>query len=414
MRIAMLTNNYKPFLGGVPVSVDRLAASLRKRGHTVTVFAPEYDSCEPEQDVYRYKVNKKKLENGMVVPALYDKRVYEHFRGNKYDLIHIHHPMLIGYTGIRIANRQGIPVALTYHTRYEQYIHYILPFADKRDKGKLGGLVVRLASRIVTLHNRIVTNLCDMVIAPTPLIRDFLSENGTKSNIAVLPTGLGSGDFEFDEGEVSRIRREYAGDKRYLFCCVARLEKEKNISFLLEALKLLKDMTGDVFKIMLIGDGSHRETLEKEIVSLGLRDNVTLCGVIPNAELSNYYRASDMFLFSSRSETQGIVLLEAMAAGLPVVAVDASGVCDIVKDGYNGRKTKPDAAEFAAAVAEILQDEAMGRRMSNLAEITADKYTADKIAAAAESLYESLIYEKAHSGQPLRWGARFPGRSSFR
>lgn len=393
MRIAMLTNNYKPVVGGVPISIHRLATSLRNRGHEISIFAPHCDDEVPEFGVIRYRSRKSALDNGMVIPDLTDNTIDRHFSFMRFDAIHVHHPMMIGYTALALSRKYNIPMAFTYHTRYEQYLHYIAPYQALQKLGALGKPLCGLIGNAVPVHNRIFSNACDVVFAPTPMIRDYLVDHGTISPIVVLPTGLGEEDFAWDEDKAAALRSRYLDGKKHLLCSVARLEKEKNISFLLRALARYKEQAGS-FSMLFLGEGTQKEALHREAADLGIGDDVHFLGNIPHEEISSYYRACDLFLFASKSETQGIVLLEGMAAGLPVVAVEASGVCDAVQNGYNGWMTPEDETAYRDRLRMVLSEPALLTRMSAAAGETAKRCTADAMAASAEANYQWMIMER--------------------
>ena len=208
MKIAMMTNNYKPFVAGVPVSIERLAGSLRALGHEVVVFAPSYAGQEPEEDVVRYKALIKGVAGGFSVPDSLDLEIERRFKEGNFDLIHVHHPMMIGTTARYLSWKYHVPMVFTYHTRYEQYLHYI-------------GLS-RL-KRIMPAYIRSYTKHCDMVIAPTPVMKDYLEQIQPGADVRVLPTGLLDESFFPDGVRAAFLRKELAGNKKYLFCTVARL-----------------------------------------------------------------------------------------------------------------------------------------------------------------------------------------------
>lgn len=394
MRIAMMTNNYKPVVGGVPVSVERLSAALRERGHEVTIFAPHHPEEQEEFGVVRFRSRKHFLENGMVIPAIFDQTIEACFQLTQFDVIHVHHPMIIGYMALYLANKYDIPLAFTYHTRYEQYLHYIKLYDQLQKKGESMKVGCKAMRKAITVHNRLFTNACDLVFAPTPLMRSYLHEHGTIRPVVVMPTGLGDEDFVCREGVSAELRSQYSEGRSYLFCCVARLEKEKSLSFLLRSLAIYKQQKGDCFRFLLIGEGTERQALEQEAEALGMTDNVIFTGAVPRSALSDYYRACDLFLFSSTSETQGIVLLEGMAAGLPVVAVEASGVCDVVVNGVNGWMTPADASIFADRIDGVLSDADTFVNMGRAAVETAYGCTAFHMAATAEESYEWMCDQR--------------------
>jgi 1,2-diacylglycerol 3-alpha-glucosyltransferase len=404
MRIAMLTNNYKPFVGGVPISIERLTNGLRSLGHEVYVFAPSYLNEVDEPYVIRYHSRKKKLQGEYVVPDIFDPIIEEVFYAISFDIIHVHHPVLMGYIACHLGRKYRIPVVFTYHTRYEQYLHYFLPKdnyynpvnksrnASFRTLGKK--FIYKGSEKIVKLHNRIFTNQCDLIFAPTPSIKQYLKEHGTSTEVVVMPTGLAGREFEYVQDEVENIRKQYLDGKDYLFCTVSRLEEEKNIEFILEGLTLLKEKLGGGFRTLIIGEGTLKGKLSKKSIELGLADNVTFCGCIPQEELSNYYHACDLFLFASQTETQGIVLLEAMAAGLPIVAVEASGVRDVVEYRKNGYMTEEDIDQWEEKIELILNNKELYKQMKQEAIKVAKQYLAVQIAKNAEQYYENALLSK--------------------
>lgn len=401
MRIAMLTNNYKPFVGGVPISIERLAGGLRSLGHEVYIFAPSYEGETEEPYVVRYRSRKKKLKGEYVVPDIFDPKIEEVFSAISFDLIHVHHPMLMGYTAQYFSKKYHIPIVFTYHTRYEQYLHYILPVEKWSKSGRRvhntpfrsleKKLIFHGSEKLVTIHNRIFTNQCDLVFAPTPSIKEYLMEHGTNTEVEIIPTGLSGKEFEFNKGRVKEIRKRYLDREKYLFCTVSRLEKEKNIEFILEGVKLLKSRYGDCFRLLVIGDGSLREELTERVNELELKKNVFFCGMIPHEELTDYYHACDLFLFASQSETQGIVLLEAMAAGLPVIAVKGSGVNDVVKDGRNGFMTEKDINQWEEKLEKVLKSKHLYANMKQEALIVAKQYLAVQVAKSVEHYYRNVL-----------------------
>lgn len=381
MRIAMMTNNYKPFVGGVPISIERLTESLRKAGHEVVVFAPTYENMEEEAGVVRYRSLIKSVCKGAAVPDGLDPVIERTFRAGNFDVIHVHHPMVIGWTALYLSQKYHVPVVFTYHTRYEQYLHY-LGMSCMKD--------------VMPAYIRGFAAKCDGVIAPTPGMKEYLERIEVETPVSVLPTGIADDGFLPEEETVRSLRKKLVGDRTYLFCTVARLAKEKNLEFLLESLSLRKRQGNADFKLVLVGEGPEGENLKKYAKRLGMEEEIIFAGKVPNREVKNYCAAADLFLFSSTSETQGIVSLEAMAAGTPVLAVDATGTGDIVKNGKNGYLVKESVVDFAEKLDQILKgglEEMLCLRAG--AKATARVYGEDAIAAEAILCYRSAV--------ELRW-----------
>lgn len=381
MRIAMFTNNYKPYIGGVPISIERLAEALRAQGHMVWVFAPSYKEQEEEPYVIRYPSLPLSVV-GAPVPNVLTKLFAQKIEELRIDVIHVHHPALVGNVALALKRRLNIPVVFTYHTRYEEYLHYITGLKQ-----------IEAHTGIMEKYLRYFCTRCDLLAAPTPGLRDYLQKKEFGTPIAVLPTGIPAESFLPDQGRAEHIRKAYLGAADHMFCTVSRLAKEKNIYFQLEGLACLKRLLqkeGKTFKHLMIGDGPERRSFQKRVQELGLEKEIVFVGNVANTEIKNYQAACDLFLFTSKSETQGIVLLEAMAAENPVIAVDASGVCDVVCNGKNGYRTPEDAYVWARKIADTIGDETALAALGEGARRTAESYSQEQIALRAEQCYEQV------------------------
>ncbi|WP_042276639.1 glycosyltransferase [[Clostridium] dakarense] len=400
MRIAMLTNNYKPFIGGVPISVERLTDGLKEIGHEVFVFAPSYDNQVYEEHVIRCK-SKRSKKDRHVLPKILDAKLEKEFRKLNIDVIHVHHPFLLGNVGLYLGRKYNVPVVFTYHTRYEQYLHYVKAYSviEERRQIENNKNLIYLEDKILNYaKNNFVpkylskfANKCDMIFAPTNLIKENLEDNGINTCIEIVPTGLEKGYFNSNIDEAQEIRSKYKGNKKYLFCTVARLVKEKNLEFIVEALSKLKEKEGDCFNLIMIGDGPLKDELMNKAKSLNLERNIIFLNSIKNEKIGNYYKACDMFLFSSKSETQGIVLLEAMAAKNPVIAIKASGVIDVVKNNINGYMTNDNIEDWVEKISYLMNNESYMENLSQGAYDTSLKYLNSNIAKLVESHYEKVI-----------------------
>ena len=390
MKIAMMTNNYKPFVGGVPVSVERLTEGLRERGHEVCVFAPEYKGYEDVygEDVVRYHSSNRKLKNGMAFPGIWDSRLKEEFEWREFDLIHVHHPMLIGNVAVHLSRTYQIPLVYTYHTRYEEYLHYIDWFSSK---GYGRQKCMKVCKRLLPYYMNSYMRKCDLVLAPSVGMRKYIESQEVETPVRVLPTGLDDSAYKEEKEKSGEIRNQILSEKKYLFCTMSRLEKEKNLYFLLRCIQSLKKRMGEEFRFMIVGGGDERNELETYARELGIEEVTVFVGEVPNQEVKHYLFASDSFLFASKSETQGIVLSEAMAAGLPVVAVSACGVDDIVKNGRNGFLTEEKEEEFASRIEELVQNKVKYEKMKEEARKTAWNYQMSYITTEAETYYRMLL-----------------------
>lgn len=381
MKIAMMTNNYKPFIGGVPISIERLSEGLRERGHHVAVFAPTYKQQMVEKDVIRYRSLMEGPVGGIAIPNFLDPKIEKAFEEESFDVIHVHHPMMIGNTAAYLSKKYGIPLVFTYHTRYEQYLYYIKP--------------MQYFKGVVPKYLKSFLSHCDFVFAPTQGMERYLIEecNQNAQKVAVLPTGLNQDSYKVDAEEVIKLQKRYKKENGNLFCSVSRLAHEKNIFFLLQCLAEYKKKAKNPFTMLLIGDGPNRKEYEEEAQRLGLQGEVVFTGKLNNQDIKNYCGASDLFLFASKTETQGIVILETMAAKTPVIAVKATGVEDLVKQGVNGYITTEDASQFAEKMLETLEDKEGLEILGNGAYEYAQLYRQEAVVDNALMYYEMTIKE---------------------
>jgi len=380
MRIAMMTNTYLPHVSGVANSVARFARAYQERGHEVLIVAPQADEAPAREDGV-VRVPAIQHFNGsdfsVVLPVpLYLSRTLNGFAP---DVIHSHHPFLIGDTAMRAATARRVPLVFTYHTMYEQYTHYV-PFGAKR----MQEFIIELSTRYC--------NRCDRVIVPSRSVGRLLRQRGVKAPLAVLPTGVDTGQFRGGRGDAARVRWGIPPDAP-LLGYVSRLAPEKNLAYLARAVALcLRRMEHAHF--IAAGAGPAAETMEAIFAEAGVTARTRFTGSLTHQPLLDVYAAMDVFAFSSQSETQGMVLVEAMAAGAPVVALDGPGVREIVRDRLNGRLLPGHAPPetFSRALCGVLRLPAHARHaMAKAARRTAYRHTTSRCAKKALGLYETTI-----------------------
>ena len=350
MRVALFTNNYLPFYGGVTVSVETLRRGLEGRGHEAWVLAPRFpgaDDTSPRTLRYPSIPAATYPEFSLAIP--YSPRLAREIRALDFDVFHAHHPFLLGPTARRLARRQGRPLVFTYHTRYDKYAHYI-PLRRPLVEAAARALSTRFAAR------------ADAILAPSAVLRDELRARGVSAPIAVVPTGVDLA--RFSPGNRVQARRQRGLDERVpLVLYVGRLDREKSVDRVLAAFERVAGTIPGA-RLVLVGQGTQGEELRRMTSRLHAGARVTFAGVCPHEELPDYYRAADLFLFASETETQGLVLAEAAACGLPAVAVEAPGCAEVVHDGDTGVLTKSDPAALAEAAIGLLIDPARRAAMA--------------------------------------------------
>ncbi|WP_447553516.1 glycosyltransferase [Vreelandella sp. EE22] len=388
LRVAMVSNNYFPFVSGVSVSVERLRNGLAGLGHRVQLLVPRYREPWPDDEnvarVPTLVAFGEKQEFRLTNPL--DRRFRECLRAFRPDVIHVHHPFWLGSMGLWVGRRLNVPVIYTYHTRLEHYAHFVpLP----------GALFRNLISHYLIKR---FSNRCDGVIVPTYSAEEYLRMIGVKTPTLVQPTGIDTARYTKAQPDDISALKERLGirpDERVLVS-VSRISQEKNIGFMLEALAELKQQGHGGFRLLLIGDGPDRHTLQARIEALSLFEEVTLVGAVAPEEMASYYHLGDLFVFASTSETQGMVILEAMAAGLPVVAVRSSGIDDVVRDGFNGYKTPQNRQVWGQRVLELSGNDALRATLGEQAQAFAGDYDVARFAEAVTHFYAEVL-AKHHS-----------------
>jgi len=378
MRVGLFTNNYLPFRGGVTTAVETLRQGLEGQGHHAWVFAPAWrgDHTDPAF-VFRYPSAPAPTYPGFAIPLPFSRRLSLTARELGIDIFHAQHPFLLGVTARRLARAGRRPLVFTYHTRYEKYAHYV-PLPERL----VAAAAVRLASRFA--------DSADLVIAPSAHIADSLTRSGVRAPIAIVPTGVPLDLFRPGDRAAARLGLGLPEDLP-LCLYVGRLDREKSVERVIEAFGSIAGAVSGA-RLLLVGQGSHEASFKRLAAASPARSAIDFRGSVAREGLPPYYRAADLFLFSSETETQGLVLAEAHACALPAVAVRASGVDEVVKDGETGLLTKSDAQELADAAIGLLLDAdrrlGMGRAARDLAE---RDFSATRQVEVMAGLYRRLL-----------------------
>ena len=379
----MFTNTYLPHVGGVARSVSTFTEDLEKAGHDVRIFAPTFPEItgqkkESARHVVRIpaiqKFNGSDFSVRLPLPGI----VHKSLKDFKPDLIHSHHPFLMGDTALRAARSLDLPLVFTHHTRYENYTHYV-PLNSKA----LRRFVIKLATEYA--------NLCNRVIAPSLGIRKLLQDRGVRSPVDMLPTGIDIDYFQAGDGRRFRKELGIAADT-VVIGHVGRLAREKNLPYLSRAVAAcLKEQENGCF--LVAGKGDAEQEIRRIFSSYHLEKRLLMTGNLSGRLLSDCYAAMDIFAFASQSETQGLVLTEAMAAATPVIALSATGVDDVMQHLVNGLKLEESADEkaFAAALAKALSDRKQLASWRINALKTAKTFRREKSAAGLIELYRQTI-----------------------
>ena len=396
LKVTMFTNNYLPFIGGVPISIDRLRRGLATLGDDVQVVAPAYqDQPDQEERVLRVpSLLSMGARSEFRMANIFLGRIRRGVRQFRPDVIHLHHPFWLGSLGLFMARVLNVPVVYTYHTRLEHYAHFV-PLPGLLFRNLIShALIKRFASR------------CDGVIVPTYSTEEYLRMIGVKTPTYVQPTGIEYDRFrQVTPEEIDGLRQRLElPTQTKIFISVARLSNEKNIDFMIDALAGLRQQSDTPFHLLMIGDGHQRDRLRERVRELEMDDCITLVGAVPPDEMAVWYRLGDAFLFASKSETQGMVILEAMAAGLPVVAVRSSGIDDVIQHGFNGYKTPERHDLWCERVRQLLDDDNLRQTLSGNALAFARDYSVENFAGNVREIYATLLAARLDQEKQRRFG----------
>lgn len=388
MRILMISDVYFPRINGVSTSIESFRHSLAKVDIDVHVVAPHY-SAPHIDDTKVTRVRARKVpfdpEDRLMAPGALRQALHE-AGASRFNLVHIQTPFAAHYAGLRHARAHRLPCIATYHTHFEEYLHNYLPVMPKAP--------LRALARRIARHQ---CNSLDAIVVPSSAMRATLTGYGVTALIHQVPTGI----------PLERFRRPASADFAWRFrirhgiplhaplaLFVGRAAHEKNIGFLLEAMPhVLKNAPETV--LVIAGEGPALPALKQQAAQLGIADRVCFVGYLDrNAELPDCYAAADLFVFSSRTETQGLVLLEAMASGLPVLAFAALGTREIVEPRRGALPAPQDAEGFGNAMAHLINDPELRARMAQEACAFAATWSDEACARKMADLYRATIASK--------------------
>lgn len=381
MRILMLSDVYHPRVNGVSTSISTFRRFLKAAGHHVTLIAPQYPG-DTSLDVDILRVPGYYLpgdpEDRLLLPGGILK-LKPQLETMHFDVVHVHTPFAAHRAGVRLARALGIPVVETYHTYFEAYFHHYIPFLPQR-------LLEVIARRLT----RSQADAVDRLIVPSAALQKVMRDYGVSTDIEVLPTGL---DLEeFSPGNRIRFCQRYGLDpKRPMLVYVGRVAFEKNIDLLLRVVVRLRLRHPDVL-LIIAGEGPALVHLKRSCRELGISDNVHFVGYLKRGEdLWDCYAAGQAFVFASTTETQGLVLLEAMALGVPVVGVPALGARDVLIEGEGALTTPAELGPFTATVQRLLEDKSLQREMSERARDYAARWSNVVMCERLIGVYQAVI-----------------------
>ena len=378
MKIGVFSESYEPVINGVSVSILALTCELKKLGHEIYVFAPGYPGHKDvENRTIRFPSIRTAFARDYPLAIPYMPGLTRKVKELNLDVIHTHTPFMLGWLGLRLGKRLGIPVVSTNHTLYTEYVHYF-PLAPKA-----------MSRAFIVAMLRRYYNRCARVITPSRPMEEVLRGYGVTRPITVIPTGL-SIDTARDDAARKRLRQEFGipQDARVLLY-VGRVAREKYLDLLLEAFDKLAPKHMDAY-LMIAGGGPYEAQCRENASKLACSNRIAFTGAVPREKVAKYYSAGDLFAYPSPTETQGIVVCEALGAGLPCVLVNGGGTPEMVVDGDDSLLAKIEVQDFAEKLDTMLSNPALMEAFSKRAVVNAARFCPRAMAEKALEVYESV------------------------
>lgn len=382
MRIGIFTECYKPVMNGVVVSVESFKKALEEKGHEVFIFAPDNTEAESEPNVFRFPaiVDPKKRVYPIFVPSIEIQKTYlPESVIKQLDVIHAQHMFTAGRLARYAARRYQKPLIYTYHTLIADYTHY-------------AGIFSKIVRAYLKNMSKRFCNSCDQLITPSKSMKKVLLGYGIKTPIEVVMTGIEPDNYKRDTGK--NITKKYDIDsKNKILLYLSRIAKEKNIDFLLKAFVKIKKAY-PACHLLMVGGGPEEEWCKERIKQLKIDKSVTLTGMLPKEEANEVFGMADIFTFPSVTETQGIVVAEAMASGTPPVAVGKMGPTDLIHNGEDGYLTKLDIKDFVDKTLKLLKDDTLREQFAKAGLKRVKEFSTFTSTNRLVELYEKVIEKK--------------------
>jgi 1,2-diacylglycerol 3-alpha-glucosyltransferase len=380
VRALLISDVYFPRVNGVSTSIQTFRRDLEALGCATWLVAPAYpEAWHDDPNVLRQPSRYLVFDpEDRLMIGRAAERACAALRG-QVDVVHIHTPFMAHRIGIKAARGLGLPTVETYHTFFEEYFHHYLPLLPR---WSLRGIARSISRR--------QCNAVDAVIAPSAQLASVLSDYGVVAPIEVIPTGLDLADFQGGDGAAFRARFEIP-ETRPVMLLVGRAAHEKNIGFIVDVVGEVRKTVPDVL-LVLAGEGPALPGLKRKVAEAGLGQNVLFVGYLDRrSALRDCYRAANVFVFASRTETQGLVLLEALALGVPVVSTAVLGTKEVLRDARGAIVVDEDRDEFARAVTEVLRRPERQRALAVEArEFVATHWSSVEMARRLIALYERV------------------------
>ncbi len=376
LHVSMWTDSYYPYISGVTRAVATMRDTLFSMGHQVSVFCPDYPDVEEEDQVFRFPSIQSPTNRDFYVALPLSLKAYVHFASPLPDVVHIHSPFNLGKHGMNLARWKSIPVVFTYHTMYGMYSHYIPVLG-----GKVSKVIEDAAFR--------VARTADVVITPSMSMASYLKEHNAGVKVCAIPNGIALEQFRSGDPHFLERRCDLPRHVPVVLTC-GRLGAEKNLNVLLDAFFRVQKKVPDAC-LVFVGDGPLKPALMDHAKALGIENHVYFAGSVHPSQMAHVYAGAHVFLFTSLTDTQGLVLVEAKAAGVPAVAVAALGPKDMIKDGIDGYLGPNDPDKIAELTVYLLKHPSVLERMSQAARENSEYFSKEACAERLLQCYYSLL-----------------------
>ena len=389
MKIGIFTDTYNPTVSGVVTSINMIEKELKKRGHEVYIYAPS-KSQKVSEDEHLTMLKSvplpvaKQYKNR--IAGFYSREAAKEIKKVGLDIIHTQSEFGLGHFGKIISRKFDIPFIHTYHTMWEDYIHYIMPI-------KTGRKIY--SKRIVRNFSKSFVRKAECVITPSKKTEKYLKYKCKVKNkpIYIIPNGIDIHPFDsknFDEKSRNKLKKDLGinlNDKVIVF--IGRMGDEKSIDVVMDNIPIVIKSIPNV-KFLLVGDGPSRVPLEEQAKRLNIQDNVIFTGKVPWCDVPKYYNLGDVFVNASLTETQGLTFIEAMAAGVPIVAKYAPNLTEFIINNKNGILAKKNS-DFSKAIINVLTNKKLAEKLKINGLETSKEYSSEVFGNKLEMLYEEII-----------------------
>ena len=380
MKILFISDVYFPRVNGVSTSIETFRRNLHLLGHTVHLVAPDYGTpAADETGILRVPARRVPFDpEDRFMSYGWVMKQFDRFRSEQYDLIHVQTPFVAHYLGVKLSYLLDIPCIETYHTFFEEYLYHYIPFLPK-------WFTRSLAKRF----SRHQGNSLDGMVIPSRPMQRVLQDYGIQTTMEVIATGIEPESFV--PGDRVAFREKFGiSQDRPVLLFVGRVAHEKNISFLIKVVDQVRRQVEDVL-FVIAGEGPARASLEQEVRKCAIGENVRFIGYLDrHTELNHCYCAADIFIFSSRTETQGLVLLEAMAQGVPVVSTAELGTRDVLQDGAGVWIAQEELSDFSSNVVKMLDHAHVRSELGELGRAYANEWSSARQANKMLAFYDSI------------------------